>query len=278
MSPLVTCLWILAGVVAACWVTSLLTNEHSWVDRMWSIVPIGYVAVFAAAAGFGDARLDTMLVLVALWGARLTFNFARKGGYARGGEDYRWPVLRGRMPRWRFELFNLFFIAIYQNVLLLLISLPALTAYQNQGGFGAADLLAAAAFVGFLTGETVADQQQWNFQRWKKGQPAPDPRFVQTGLFRYSRHPNFFFEQAQWWVIFAFGAIAAGSVLQWTIVGPVLLTLLFLGSTRFTESISLSRYPEYRRYQQTTSSQIPWFPRPASTDPAAETDPTVERS
>src|SRR5689334_20482233 len=185
MSPLVTCLWILAGVVAACWVTSLLTNEHSWVDRMWSIVPIGYVAVFAGAAGFRDARLDTMLVLVALWGVRLTFNFARKGGYARGGEDYRWAILRGRMPRWRFELFNLFFIAIYQNVLLLLISLPALTAYQNQGGFGTADLLAAAAFVGFLTGETVADQQQWNFQQWKSGQAAPDPRFVQTGLFRY---------------------------------------------------------------------------------------------
>ena len=99
---------------------------------------------------------------------------------------------------------------------------------------------------------------------------AEDPRFVQSGLFRYSRHPNFFFEQAQWWVLFAFGAIAAGSVLQWTVVGPVLLTLLFLGSTRFTESISLSRYPEYRRYQETTSAQIPWFP---SSDPSA--DPAV---
>jgi steroid 5-alpha reductase family enzyme len=272
MHPFVTCVWILVGVVAACWLVSLLTNEYSWTDRIWSIVPIAYVGVFAAAAGFRDARLDVMFGLVTLWGARLTFNFARKGGYARGGEDYRWAILRGRMPRWRFELFNLFFIAIYQNVLLLLISLPALTAYQNQGGFGTADLLAAAVFVGFLTGETVADQQQWNFQQWKSGQTAPDPRFVQTGLFRYSRHPNFFFEQAQWWVIFAFGAIAAGSVAQWTVVGAVLLTLLFVGSTRFTESISLSRYPEYRRYQETTSAQIPWFPRPGSVDP------TVERS
>jgi steroid 5-alpha reductase family enzyme len=272
MSPLVTCLWILAGVVAACWITSLLTSEHSWVDRMWSIAPIAYVAVFAGAAGFRDARLDTMLVLVALWGARLTFNFARKGGYARGGEDYRWAILRARMPRWRFELFNLFFIAIYQNVLLLLISLPAFTAYQNRGGFGPADLLAAVAFLGFLIGETVADQQQWNFQRAKLAQVVPEPRFVQTGLFRFSRHPNFFFEQAQWWVIFAFGAIAAGSIVQWTIVGPVLLTLLFLGSTRFTESISLTRYPEYRQYQEATSAQIPWFPR------AASTDATVERS
>ena len=284
MHPFVTCVWILAGVVAACWLVSLLTNEYSWTDRIWSIVPIAYLGVFAAAAGFRDARLDVMFGLVTLWGARLTFNFARKGGYARGGEDYRWSVLRERMPRWQFQLFNLFFIAGYQNVLLLLISLPALTAYQHQGAFGAADLLAAAVFLGCLIGETVADQQQWNFQQWKKAQAASadgrsassragDPRFVQTGLFRYSRHPNFFFEQAQWWVVFAFGAIAAGSVLHPTIIGPVLLTLLFLGSTRFTESISLSRYPEYRRYQETTSAQIPWFP---SSDPSA--DPAVGKS
>jgi steroid 5-alpha reductase family enzyme len=270
MHPVVTCLWILAGVVATCWIVSLLTGEHSWVDRIWSIVPTAYVAVFAAAAGFADARLDTMLGLVALWGARLTFNFARKGGYAKGGEDYRWAVLRGRMPRWQFELFNLFFIALYQNVLLLLISLPALTAYQHRGGFGAADVLAAVVFLACLAGETVADQQQWNFQQWKKAQSAPDRRFVQSGLFRYSRHPNFFFEQAQWWVIFAFGAIAAGSVVQPTIAGPVLLTLLFLGSTRFTESISLSRYPEYAGYQRTTSAQIPWFPRNPGVDRRAE--------
>ena len=97
MSPFVTCLWILAGVCGLCWIASLLTGEHSWVDRLWSIVPIVYVAVFAAAARFADARLNTMLVLVALWGVRLTYNFARKGGYRRGGEDYRWAVLRGRM-------------------------------------------------------------------------------------------------------------------------------------------------------------------------------------
>jgi steroid 5-alpha reductase family enzyme len=259
MNPLVTCLWILAGVAAACWIASLLANEFSWVDRVWSIVPIVYLAVYAGAAKFDDSRLNTMLALVVLWGVRLTGNFARKGGYAKGGEDYRWGVLRDRMPRWQFQLFNLFFIAIYQNVLLFLICLPAYTAYQHQGGFGAADLVAAIVFIACLVGETVADQQQWNFQQWKRTQTDPDPRFVQTGLFRYSRHPNFFFEQAQWWVIFAFGAIAAGSIVQWTVIGAVLLTLLFLGSTRFTESISLSRYPEYAQYQRTTSAQIPWF-------------------
>jgi len=265
MNALLVCVWIFTGVCVVVWVTSLITYEHSWVDRIWSIIPIPYLAVFAGFAHFRDARLDVMLGLVALWGARLTFNFARKGGYARGGEDYRWAVLRGRMPKWQFQLFNLFFITIYQNLLLLLITLPAYPALKHRGGFGVLDVLAALVFLGLLLGETVADQQQWNFHAWKRAEVAsgrdPRPRFLQTGLFRFSRHPNFFFEQAQWWVIFAFGAIAARSVLQWSVVGAVLLTLLFVGSTRFTESISLSKYPEYADYQASTSAVVPWPPR-----------------
>jgi steroid 5-alpha reductase family enzyme len=268
MNPLLVCVWIFVGVCAAVWVTSLITYEHSWVDRIWSIIPIAYFAVFAGFAHFRDARLDVMLGLVVLWGARLTFNFARKGGYQPGGEDYRWQVLRERMPKWQFQLFNLFFITIYQNLLLLLIALPAYTAYRHRGGFGVLDVFATIVFLGFLVGETVADQQQWNFHAWKRaerdaGRP-PHPQFLQAGLFQISRHPNFFFEQAQWWVIFFFGAIAAGSVLQPTVLGAVLLSLLFVGSTRFTESISKSKYPEYADYQATTSAVIPWFPKDPS--------------
>ena len=79
-----------------------------------------------------------------------------------------------------------------------------------------------------------------------------------TGLFRVSRHPNFFFEQAQWWAFYAIGATAAvasglglwGGALNWTIVGAALLTLLFIGSTIFTESITASKYPAYAEYQR----------------------------
>jgi steroid 5-alpha reductase family enzyme len=271
MHALTICLWIYAGICAVTWILSLATGEHSWVDRIWSLIPIPYLAVFAVSAHFRDARLDVMFALVVLWGARLTFNFARKGGYAKGGEDYRWPVLRQRMNAWQFQVFNLFFIVLYQNLLLLLISLPAYTAFKHRGGFGLLDVLASAVFLAFLIGETVADQQQWNFHQWKKAEVAagrePRPRFLQTGLFRFSRHPNFFFEQAQWWVIFVFGAIAAGSVLQPTVLGAVLLTLLFVGSTRFTESISVSKYPEYADYQATTSPVVPWPPK--KPEPAA---------
>jgi steroid 5-alpha reductase family enzyme len=263
MDALRICLFVYAGICLGVWLLSILTREYSWVDRIWSLVPIGYTGIFAGAAGFADVRLDVMFSLVTLWGLRLTFNFARKGGYARGGEDYRWAVLRGRMTPSQFQVFNLFFIVLYQNAILLLISLPAYTALEHRTRFGGEDVVITAAFIAFLIGETAADQQQWTFQRWKRAEldAGREPaRFVATGLFRYSRHPNFFFEQAQWWAVAAFGVAAARS-LEWTVLGAVLLTALFIGSTRFTESISLSRYPEYAEYQRRTSAVIPWRQR-----------------
>jgi len=266
MAPLIVVALTAAGVCLFTWITSLVTGEHSWVDRLWSIVPVVYVWIFAGFTGLSDPRLVVMAVLVTLWGARLTFNFARKGGYT-GTEDYRWAILRGRMKRWQFELFNLFFIVLYQNAILVLITLAAFTAYENQGGFGVLDVLVAALFVVLLVGETVADQQQWVFHR-AKAAGATDARFLTTGLWKFSRHPNFFFEQAQWWTLFLFGAVAAGSLLQWTVLGPLLLTLLFVGSTIFTESITRSKYPEYADYQARTSPIVPWFPRAPKTSRA----------
>lgn len=250
---------------ALAWVLSLLTGEYSWVDRMWSIIPVVYLWIFAGATGFLNTRLTLMAVLVTLWGVRLTVNFARKGGYAPGGEDYRWGILRGRMSKAAFAAFNLFFIVIYQNVLLLLISLPGWTAFQHHTPLNPLDIVCAVVFLAFLVGETVADQQQWDFHEWKKAETAAGrsvkPGFLKTGLFRFSRHPNYFFEQAQWWMIFLFGCVAAGSLLQWTVIGAVLLSILFIGSTVFTEKISLSKYPEYAAYRARVSPIIPWFPR-----------------
>jgi steroid 5-alpha reductase family enzyme len=268
MNPFVISLWVLAGVCAGTWIVSVITREYSWVDRIWSIVPFVYVWIFAGAAGLSDPRLNLMAILATVWGARLTFNFTRKGGYAPGGEDYRWPILRERMSPMQFQIFNVFFIVIFQNVILWLIAMPAYTAWLNPSPFGVADVIVAIAFLFFLTLETIADQQQWNFHKWKAAERAagrePRPGFLTTGLFKFSRHPNFFSEQSQWWVFFLFGAVAAGSILQWTVVGAFLLTALFIGSTRFTEEISAAKYPDYVDYQRRTSALIPWFPRRAS--------------
>lgn len=265
MDPLLVCLVICAVTTALTWLASVLTREYSWVDRIWSVVPVVYVWVFAVAGAF-DARLVLMAMLVTAWGIRLTANFARKGGYRPGGEDYRWAVLRGRMSGWQFGAFNLLFISIYQNALILLFCLPALTVFEAPGmPLGAWDVVLAVAFLAFLAGETIADQQQWSFHRWKAAERAvgrtPQPGFLQTGLFRVSRHPNFFFEQAQWWVFYGFAVAATGVWLHWTIAGAVLLSALFVGSTVFTESISRAKYPDYDEYRARTSAIVPWFPR-----------------
>ena len=198
---------------------------------------------------------------------RLTYNFARKGGYS-GVKDYRWPVLRASMRPWQFQLFNVFFIVLDQNFLLVLITLPAWTAYQDRASaFGPVDALLAVVFPAFTVGETIADQQQWDFQARKRselaGGRAAYPQFVQSFLFRYSRHPNYFFELVQWWVLFLLGA-AAGTLIVWTVLGPVLSRLLFVGSTSFTEKIFLSHWPEYAHYKRSTSAVVPWFPRPSA--------------
>jgi steroid 5-alpha reductase family enzyme len=228
-------------------------------------MPAVYLWVFAGWAGLHNVRLNVMAAVVTIWGARLTFNLARKGGYS-GAEDYRWPILRSRMKAWQFQLFNFFFIVLYQNLILVIISLPAYTAYEHRANpYGIVDALLAALFLSFTLGETIADNQQWAFQSSKRAQPVagttPPSQFLQSGLFRYSRHPNYFFELAQWWVLFFMGVVAARSLLQWTVIGAVLLTLLFIGSTSFTEKITLSRYPEYAEYQRRTSPVIPWFVR-----------------
>lgn len=266
MEVLVINIWVCVAACVGTWILSVITQEHSWVDRIWSIVPVIYLWIFASGAGFADWRLNIMAMLGTLWGARLTYNFARKGGYAPGGEDYRWSILRARMPRWAYEVFNVVFIVLYQNVLLLLITLPALTILLNGiTPLTPLDALLTVVFLALLIMETAADQQQWNFHKRKaiarQSDQPPQPEFLETGLFAYSRHPNFFAEQAQWWVIFLFAAAATGSLLHWTVLGAVLLTLLFIGSTRFTEAISRSKYPDYANYQKRVSMLVPWPPK-----------------
>lgn len=258
---------LLAGAIAAmCWLLSVLTREYSWVDRIWSIAPVLYVGSYTAFSGRLDPRLLVMTALVGLWGGRLTFNFARKGGYRRGGEDYRWAVLRRKMPRRAFAVFNVLFIAGFQNLLLWLLALPAwIVASRPTTPLGWPDYALVAVFLLLLVGETIADEQQWAFQAAKhraieRGE-SPAQRFVVRGLFGISRHPNFFCEQMMWWTFGLFAVSAGAPWLSAWWLGPVLLTALFAGSTSFTESITLERYPEYATYQRRVSRLLPWWPR-----------------
>ena len=263
--PLTTALWVAGALALLCWVLSLITKEYSWVDRLWSITPVLFAVHFAGYAGFNDARLNLMAALAVLWGVRLTYNFVRKGGYKPGGEDYRWEEIQERIgPRW-FQVLNATFIAPFQNYLLLLIVVPSYAAYRFVGTpLNALDYAAAIAFVAFFIGEAVADEQQWKFQTAKYAAIArgetPEAGFITTGLFRYSRHPNFLCEQAMWWTYYVFSIAAGAGWLNWTITGAVLLTLLFQASTNLTEKLSARKYPAYADYQRTTNRLMPWFP------------------
>jgi len=267
------------GIITACsWLYCFavgeLTSNNSQMDKLWSLLPIAYVWVVAVRGGL-TPRLIVMAVLVTLWGARLTFNFARKGAYRlkfwEGEEDYRWQVLRAKkefQPHWKWLLFNCFFISLYQNVLVLMITFPALVLMNVSTPFGWGDAVAAALMLGFIVYETVADEQQWSFQsaKWKmirEGKkleelPAPyNKGFNTQGLWGVSRHPNYFAEQAIWCCLYLFTVSGGVGIVNWSLIGALLLIVLFLGSSAFGEEISASKYPEYQKYCREVSRFFP---------------------
>ena len=173
--------------------------------------------------------------------------------------------------------FNFSFISAYQNVLLLLLAMPvALVApTEMTRDLNLMDLVATLVFLVAIVGETVADEQQWLFQTEKKRRTRAGEKldgdylngFITSGLFAYSRHPNFFCEQLLWLAIYLFIPAATGSLL-FTVPasGCVQLCMLFQGSTWLTELISTSKYAQYKSYQQRVSMLIPMPPsRAAST-------------
>ena len=273
-------LLVAAVITLFCWQLSQITHDYSWVDRSWSISPVLYGWIFFAGSlsngGGLNLRALIMALLITIWGMRLTFNFARKGGYT-GVEDYRWSELRQSMKKPAWQLFNIFFIDIYQNLLLVLITVPVGLAAGHNSSLTPWDALLMLLFLLATFGEYKADQQMWNYQTQKHaaldaGKSMLGHGFIENGLFKYSRHPNYFFEQSQWWLIYLIAAIDMlqdnsnlpgflHGFINPTIIGAALLTLLFIGSTIMTEAISKRKYPEYTNYQNRTSAQIPWWPR-----------------
>lgn len=273
MNALMSVIYILIGVIAYCFIVGELTGNNSQVDKLWSLVPIPYVWIIAAYGDYAP-RLILMTVLVAIWGLRLTYNFSRHGAFSikfwEGKEDYRWEILRKKpefQGKWRWTLFNLFFICGYQNILILLFSLPALMALQfNNTPLGNLDYIAAGLMLFFIVYETIADQQHWNYQSKKHalikaGKPLSEDYkkgFLDKGLWAYSRHPNYWAEQSIWVAFYLFSVAASGQWINWSIAGCLLLFVLFQGSSDFSEEISASKYPDYKNYQKKVSRFIPW--------------------
>ncbi|KAJ2739148.1 hypothetical protein H4S06_006334 [Coemansia sp. BCRC 34490] len=278
-------------------------RNYSIVDRLWPVLPSVFVLewmwllapqqdqpnlVFVDLGSAAGQKAAAAQLLVFAWTLRLAFNSVRRGDYAWAAEDYRWAYVRGWFGRrggvaW--EVFNFLFISVFQISLLYLLAKPVrnLTVYaaarsiQTQGpglsdqGWSTAEIVLVAAMVLLLELEAVADKQQYMFQTGKRQSAAvqaPEHKagFVHTGLWRFSRHPNVFCEQAFWLCIAVFSAKAASvSLCSWQsafefLAGPAALVALMWGSVELTESISRSKYPLYRAYQVKTSRLVPWVP------------------
>ena len=268
------------GIIAACsaafcFIAGEATGNNSQMDKLWSLLPIAYTWIIAIRGGM-NARLVVMAVLATLWGARLTYNFARKGAYKlkfwEGREDYRWSIVRNGAPfngnRWGWMVFDLLFISIYQNALILMTTFPALVSMGSTVPFGWIDIAAAVLVLGFIIYETIADEQQWSFQtaKWKmldsgkKLEELPEPYrkgFNTQGLWSVSRHPNYFAEQSIWICFYIFSIGAGIGIINWSVIGALLLVVLFIGSSALAEQISGGKYPGYADYCKKVSKFLP---------------------
>ena len=268
-------LGIIAGCSALyCFIVAEITGNNSQVDKIWSLLPIAYCWIIAAKGGM-HPRLVVIAVLVTLWGIRLTYNFARKGAYKlrfwEGEEDYRWEKVRAipfLQNKAVWMTFDFFFISGYQNALILMFTFPALVCMGSTAPFGWVDIVAAILMFGFIVYETVADEQQWKFQgkKWamiRSGKrleelPAPYNKGFNTfGLWNVSRHPNYFAEQAIWVSLYIFSIGAGVGIVNWSMIGALLLIVLFTASTNLVEGISGDKYPEYAEYCKKVNKFFP---------------------
>lgn len=249
------------GLTVIAWLLSVVTRDCSWVDRLWSICPPVYCLIVAASLGFGSARVSLMTALVCLWGARLTFNLARKGGYRPGNEDYHWAEVRERFGPIGFQVVNAVMTPVQMLIIWLFVAPVHQAWLRPEVPLRGLDILAAVLFLAFLSLETVADEQMWAFQQDKKRRLAagePDvPPFHRTGLRRHSRHPNYLGEIGMWPAFYLFAVAASGQWSNWTALGSVCLILLVFNTAHLTETISAAKYPDYRAYQAATPALVP---------------------
>jgi len=263
---------ILLSTVLICFIVGELSHNYSQTDKVWSLMPIVYSMVTLYAFPLSP-RIWLMSMMVLVWGLRLSYNFYRKGGYNivpwKGEEDYRWGVLRQHpllQKGIRVSLFNLLFISFYQHMLILLFSTPLLLAASYPStSLTVLDYLAALGMLVFILIESIADNQLYSFQIKKhektqmngKYTSSLEKGFLTEGLWNRVRHPNYMAEQSIWVCFYFFGVAATGKWFNWTLAGPVLLILLFAGSSEFTERISQEKYPEYKDYKLKVPKFIP---------------------
>jgi steroid 5-alpha reductase family enzyme len=247
---------IVAGMMLVLWLIHLLIRNAAIVDVGWA-AGLGILALYYAVAGPGySARKWAIASMAGFWGLRLAayLLFARVIGKP---EEGRYVQLRKEWKR-KLAVRFLFFFE-FQALLDIVLSLPFLLAcLDTRAPLGFLEKFGAGIWLVSMTGEAIADQQLHVFKK----NPANQGKTCRAGLWKYSRHPNYFFEWLLW---VAYAVFAFASPWGWIgLISPALILYFLFGVTGIpaTEAQALkSRGDEYRAYQRTTNSFVPWFPK-----------------
>ena len=244
----------LATAMAGAWIVQRLTGNSGWVDTIWSFAT-GAGGVAAALVPAAGPRQIAVAVLIGLWSARLGLHIAKRA--ARGGDDPRYAAMARQWGRlWPLYLFV--FLEIQAAASLVLVLAVRLAA-ANPAPFPAAtDLAGLVLLIVAVRGEAVADGQLRRFARQHKG------AVCDIGLWRWSRHPNYFFEWLGWcaWAVIAFDPLHP---LSFAALGaPVLMYVLLVhvsGIPPLEAHMLASRGERFRAYQAATSAFFPAPPK-----------------
>jgi steroid 5-alpha reductase family enzyme len=246
----------IVGLSLATWLASVARRDASLVDRMWgAFIASAALAWFAWLPAPG-ARGLAMLVLVVAWALRLgLYVTVRNWGH---GEDRRYQQIRARNEP-RFALKSLYLVFGLQAVLAWVVAAPFLAGMAAQRALGVLDFIGMALAAFGIVYEAIADAQMSRF----RSDPAHRGQVMDRGLWRYSRHPNYFGEACIWWGFWMLALGGAGWAGAWTVVSPVLMTVLLLkvsGVSLLEKDIG-ERRPAYRDYVARTPAFIPGAPR-----------------
>jgi steroid 5-alpha reductase family enzyme len=255
-SSLFTGLAVILTMMTLVWLLSVVKRDVSIVDIFWGL---GFVVLnwfYRVLEPEITSRHTLLLALVTIWGFRLALYLLwRNWGH---DEDPRYQAMRQYRGNnfWWMSLFTIFFL---QGVLIWIIATPLFVVQLSAGPplWTWTDVLGLLFWgIGFFF-ETVGDLQLARF----KADPANRGRVMRTGLWAYTRHPNYFGDAMVWWGYFLLALAVPGSL--WTILGPVLMTVLLLkvSGVALLEQTITERRPEYRDYIKHTNAFLPWFPR-----------------
>jgi len=236
-----------AATIAVC-AFGLVFKNASVYDPYWSAAPFVLYVCFLADTGHADAVDMLYLVVFAVWGVRLTLNWAI-GWRGMAHEDWRYAMLREKNPKLWF-LTDFFGINMMPTLFVFANMIPAyFCAVSADDGVNALSITGAAVCFGAILIQTVSDGQMRKFRK----ESAGTGRSIETGLWKYSRHPNYFGEVSMWWGVWLI-QMSVQNAFWWTAAAPVLMTLLFvLISIPMMENRLVSTKQGYESYRKRTS-------------------------